>query len=118
MEVVRFNEADIIVASGLQPGATIRMNMGEAKPKDAIVSYKTDYNMADYDTWDSYKAALVNALGTKPLEAIMEINTDYTLERLLHKEFGGGLDGNGLKQPVTWTGSFYYDGEKFTKVSK
>lgn len=111
MEVVRFNEADIIVASGLQPGATIRMDMGGSAPKNAVVTYNNrSYSMAGYTNYSAYENDLAGTIGTKPLSAKMKgvspaaDDRNLTLSALLQEEFNGHI-----KSPGRWTQDFTYD---------
>ena len=100
MSVVRFKEADVIVASAV---AMTWSGFGDGTPKNGVVNFNgTDYTISDKTAINN----LFNAMGVKTTAGIQNSNGNVTssANTVLKNE----LSGNGVNSPL-WNGTYVYD---------
>jgi len=100
MSVVRFNEADVIVASGLTMTWT---KFGDGVAQNGVVNFNgTDYTISD----KSAISNLFNDMGVKTTAGIQ--NSNGTVTSSANTVLKNELTGNGVNSPL-WNTTYVYD---------
>lgn len=111
MEVVRFKESDVVVASGTAVLSMKWSYFGDSIKGNGVVNYNgNDYVMSSQDNLD----ALLNAMSNIGVNGGTEIRTSpnaeyHTLNGVLQKEFKSGVGS------PDWNGTFTLTNGTFLK---
>ena len=100
MSVVRFKEADVIVASGL---TMTWSKFGDNTPQNGVVTFNgTDYTISD----NTAISNLYKDMGVRQTAGIQSSDgsVKYSVNSILKNE----LTGNGVNSPL-WNGTYVYD---------
>jgi hypothetical protein len=100
MSVVRFKEADVIVASGL---TMTWSNFGDGTAKNGVVTFNgTDYTISDTTAISN----LYNDMGVKRTAGLE--NRDGTVDKSINTVLNLELSGDGVSSKA-WNTTYVYD---------
>ncbi len=107
MKVVRFNENDIIVASG----DTLSLSkMGDGQAKNGVVNYKNQvFTLTDSSAVNAVMAALNAAGHDSSTEIRKPDSSPFKVEFILDKEVNSGIEDN------KWNGNYLFIDGLFMK---
>ena len=106
MDVIRFKEADVIVASGATANTLKWSGFGDGITGNGVVEYGgRSYTMDSESSYNSLLEALsaIGVTGDTHVEW-QDGTSNRTLSFILQKEYGSGVSSD------TWNETYYFDG--------